>query len=124
MQKSDSLKELDKPTRTKSEITRLNKLFKDIEPNKLKTAKKLIENAAFMAITLDDLQTAMDKPGGIISKYQNGENQWGTKKSPEVDVYNTMIKNYASIIKQLIDLAPEAAGAGNDLLSYVTGGKK
>ena len=117
------MKELDKPTRTKSEIARLNKLFKDIEPNKLKTAKKLIENAAFMAITLDDLQTAMNETG-VISEYQNGENQWGTKKSPEVDVYNTMIKNYASIIKQLIDLAPEAAGAGNDLLSYVTGGKK
>jgi hypothetical protein len=44
---------------------------------------------------------------GVISEYQNGENQWGTKKSPEVEIYNTMIKNHMAIMKQLVDLLPE-----------------
>ena len=42
------------------------------------------------------------------SKYQNGANQWGKKKSAEADVYNTMIKNYTAIIKTLTDMAPPA----------------
>jgi hypothetical protein len=44
---------------------------------------------------------------GVISEYQNGENQWGTKKSPEVEIYNTMIKNHMAIMKQLVDILPE-----------------
>lgn len=32
------------------------------------------------------------RENGVKSEYQNGENQWGEKKSVEVDVYNAMIK--------------------------------
>lgn len=79
-----------------------------MEPDTMKRVIALINNAAFMTITLEDLQLAINKDGGI-SKYQNGENQFGTKKSPEVEIYNTMIKNLASIIKQLTDLTPIAS---------------
>ena len=41
------------------------------------------------------------RENGVKSEYQNGENQWGEKKSVEVDVYNAMIKNYAAVIRQL-----------------------
>lgn len=34
----------------------------------------------------------------------NGE----LKKSPEVEIYNTMIKNHLSIMKQLTDLLPKS----------------
>ncbi|MDF2878618.1 MAG: hypothetical protein K0S30_1714 [Clostridia bacterium] len=67
----------------------------------------LIENAAFMTITLEDLQVVINKDGAVI-EYQNGENQWGTKKSPEVEIYNTMIKNHMGIMRQLTDLMPGA----------------
>lgn len=97
-----------KESRIKKEINRLKKLYKDMEPDTMKRVIALINNAAFMTITLEDLQLAINKDGGI-SKYQNGENQFGTKKSPEVEIYNTMIKNLASIIKQLTDLTPIAS---------------
>jgi hypothetical protein len=58
-----------------------------------------------MSITLDDLQDKINEIG-VVSEYQNGQNQWGTKKSPEVEVYNAMIKNYMGVIKQLTDLIP------------------
>lgn len=61
-----------------------------------------------MSVTLTDLQETINREG-TISEYQNGENQWGTKKSPEVETYNTMIKNYMGIIKQLTDLLPKEA---------------
>lgn len=98
--------DLTKDERIKKEIKRLNGIFCKMDVKRKKAVSSLIDNAAFMAITLQDLQSTMNEKG-VISEYQNGENQWGTKKSPEVEIYNTMVKNHASIIKQLTDLMPE-----------------
>lgn len=98
--------DLSKDERIKKEIKRLNSLFKNIEPKLKKTVKSLIENASFMAVTLEDLQEHINK-NGVTVEYQNGENQWGTKKSPEVEIYNTMIKNHVTIMKQLTELVPK-----------------
>lgn len=98
--------EMTKEKRISKEITRLKKLFKVIPNNTLQSVMSLISNAAFMAVTLEDLQQTINEEG-TVSKYQNGENQWGTKKSPEVEIYNSMIKNHSSLIKQLTDLIPK-----------------
>jgi hypothetical protein len=99
---------LAKQARISDEIKRLSRIFGKIDKKTKSAVKSLIENAAFMAITLADLQDDMNRLG-VVSEYQNGENQWGTKKSPEVEIYNTMVKNHASIIKQLTDLLPPPA---------------
>lgn len=88
-----------------NEIGRLEKLFSNIEPKTKNAVKALIENAAFMTVTLNILQEQINREG-VISRYQNGDNQWGTKKSPEADIYNTMVKNLMSIMKQLTELVP------------------
>ncbi len=95
-----------KEERVDKEMKRIKKLLKVLNKETLSTLQSLIKNAAFMSVTLDDLQDAMNR-NGVISEYQNGENQWGTKKSPEVEIYNTMIKNHMAIMKQLVDLLPE-----------------
>ena len=105
-------KELSKDDRIKKEFNRLKRIFKALPKNQLTSVQSLMKNAAFMAVTLEDLQKAINE-NGVISEYQNGENQWGTKKSPEVDVYNTMIKNYSSVVKQLCDFLPDQ-GAGKN----------
>ena len=97
---------MDKNDRIKAEIKRLNALLKDMDKNTKKAAKSLIENAAFMAVTLDDLQEHINL-NGVTDKYQNGENQFGVKKSPQVEIYNTMVKNHANVIKQLTELLPK-----------------
>ena len=105
----------------KKEMTRLKRLFKDMEKSTIDTVFSLIKNAAFMVVTLEDLQETINREGAV-SEYQNGENQWGTKKSPEVEIYNTMIKNHMAIIKQLSDLLPKGAnapGVGDDLEEFV-----
>ena len=99
---------LTKEERIKKEILKLNRTFGKIDAQTKKAVQSLIENAAFMAVTLADLQETMNKEEGLVCTYQNGENQWGTKKSPEVEIYNTMIKNHASVIKQLTDLLPKS----------------
>ncbi len=90
----------------KSKLRDLNKIFKDMDENKKKTVNSLIENVAFMSVMLDELQEHI-AVNGTTSEYQNGANQWGTKKSPEVEVYNSMIKNHMNAIRQLTDLLKE-----------------
>jgi hypothetical protein len=95
-----------KDERIKKEIARLLKLLQDIPEDVRGSVDSLVRNAAFMSITLEDLQQQINEKG-CVSEYQNGENQWGTKKSPEVEIYNAMIRNHMGIIKQLTDLVPE-----------------
>ena len=107
--------------RRSKELNKLKKIFKDIEPSKQKTVEKLISNAAFMAESLDDLQEII-REKGYTEEYQNGANQFGVKKCSEVEIYNTMIKNYTSVIKQLVDLWPSGAASGGDeLLDFISG---
>ena len=97
-------------TRIKRERERLLEIFSELNEKRRNTALSLIENAAFMTVTLADLRKTISE-NGVVSEYQNGENQYGTKKSPEVEVYNTMIKNYTTIIKTLCDMLPEGASS-------------
>lgn len=65
-----------------------------------------MDEAAFMAASLYELRKIINEKG-YIEEYQNGANQKGIKKCSEVEIYNTMIKNYSAIIKQLTDLLPK-----------------
>lgn len=96
-----------KEQRIKSEKSRLKKIFKDLDENKKNLVTPLIEKAAFMSVELDDLQETIEQDGWT-SEYKNGENQYGTKKSPEAETYIALSKNYAAVIKQLTDLVPAA----------------
>lgn len=105
------------PAKTKTEKTkeqkinaekrRLRSIFKELEENKRKLVTPLIEKAAFMSVELDALQEIIEQDGWT-SEYKNGENQYGTKRSPEADTYIALSKNYAAVIKQLVDIVPEA----------------
>ena len=106
VQKSDSnSKELEKIKKRKKVLKILKEKFKKIGDNKLKIVEKLIESAAFMAVELEEMENIIAIKG-VTEEYQNGENQKGIKKSATVEVYNTMMKNYTSVIKQLCDLLP------------------
>ena len=116
--------DMEKDKLIKKEIARLRKTCSNMDEDRLTTAKGLIEEAAFMSATFMDLKMTINKQG-CVSFYQNGENQWGTKKSPEIEIYNTMIKNYMQVIKQLAELLPEnvADEASREILEFLGGGK-
>jgi len=116
---------IEKNKKVTKEVNRLKKIFKSLEENKKKIAEKLIENAAFMSITLEDLKKDIIK-FGVKETYVNGKDQFGFKESVESKTYNTMIKNYTNVVKQLIDLLPkeEKKNAGEDLLKFIASGNK
>jgi len=52
-------------------------------------------------LTLDELKDDI-KLYGVKETYVNGKDQFGFKESIESKTYNTMVKNYMNIIKQLM----------------------
>jgi len=50
-------KNLSKDQRIRKEILRLKKIFTCLDANKKMAVEKLIDQSAFMAVTLEDLQT-------------------------------------------------------------------
>ena len=97
----------DKMERIDSERARLQEVFKDLEPNKLRTCRALIDRAAFITVSLEDLEEQLNETGWVET-YQNGENQYGTKKASAADVHISLTKNLNAIVKQLLDLVPPA----------------
>ena len=98
----------DKQRKTKinRELKRLQKIYENIETSRKKTVEKLINDAAFMAVTLEEIRLVIQRDG-VVETYQNGENQKGVKKSSAVEVYDKMVNTYSKVIKQLCDLLPE-----------------
>ena len=64
-------KELTKEQKIKKEIARLKRVFKDLDKNKLQTVESLIKNAAFMAVSLEELQEIINAEGYVV-EYHNG----------------------------------------------------
>ncbi|HWR29920.1 MAG TPA: hypothetical protein VN631_08790 [Negativicutes bacterium] len=94
-----------KEERIKREKNRLNKIYKVLEPGKYALAFPLIENAAFMRVTLDDLQASLNS-NGCSEDYRNGANQFGKKASSELQAYNSLFKNYNTVMERLEKLLP------------------
>ena len=98
-------KKVDKDRLVNNEITRLTNLFKDIERNRRLTAKGLIEEGAYMKITLQELKKEIDKHGPIDEMPQ-GEYSI-LREHPALKSYNTMVQRYTNIINQLTNLHPK-----------------
>ncbi len=98
---------LSKSELIENEFKKLKRIFKNLDENKKKLVLPLIEKAAFMSVQLNELQDSINE-NGCVETYQNGKEQYGQKKSPEIEIYLAMSKNYANIIKQLTELVPAA----------------
>ena len=99
------MKELSKESRIKAEIERMSVKYELIDGNQRAMIAPLLQNAAFMKVTLEDLQAKINEDG-VVDTYQNGANQYGTKQSATLQSYNSLVKNYAAVIKAIAQLVP------------------
>lgn len=118
---------MEKQERINKELQILKKIFKDIPEDKKRLAANLIQNAAFMTITLQDLQEQINNEGAILTSI-NGNGFEVTSEHPAQKSYNTMINRYSSVIKQLNELLPDSKTdtvmkAGEALAAFVAKGK-
>jgi len=98
-------KELSKDDKIKKEIRRIKRALKDVDKNKLAVIEPIIKTAAFIAVSIPELEETINE-NGFVSEYKNGENQFGTKQSDEVKTLIAMQKNLCTAIKTLADIAP------------------
>lgn len=97
---------LEKQNRIKKEEARLKRLFSKIDPNKKKLVFTTIADVAFMTITMDDLRENIIRDGTTV-EYKNGENQYGTKQSPDAQLYLQMSQKLTAATKILVDCLPK-----------------
>lgn len=97
--------QLEKEKKIKQEVNRLKKIYKEIEKDKVKTFDGLINNAAFLKVTLDELKENINK-NGLTEWFEQGKQRFLTER-PQVKIYTTMIQRYTQVMKQLIDVMPE-----------------
>ena len=83
----------------KKETSRIKKLYKDLPENRKKLAEKLIERAAFMLVSLEEMERQINQDGNMVTMPQ-GDYEI-ERAHPLLTVYNAMIKNYTAVIKQL-----------------------
>jgi hypothetical protein len=109
--------------RIKRERKRLAGIFEKVDENQRKSAEKLIERAAFMLISLEDMEEEL-KTGGLMTKMQQGEYVI-ERAHPLLSPYNATAKNYAAVCRQLKELLPErAVGEEGQEIARLIGEKK
>lgn len=107
----------------KKEENRLKRIFKKEAESKMDIAISLIERAAFMRVQLDILEADI---------LENGFIEWFSQ-SPDVPPYererivtkqfNSMVKMYGTLMKQLNDLLPNNVNlktdTGSQLIDFI-----
>ena len=95
------------------EKKKLSIILENMDKKKQSTCESLIDDAAFMAVTLDELRKIIARDGPV-ERYQNGENQKGLKKSAAVEAYDKMVNTYTKVTKQLVDMLPKTIKLCNE----------
>lgn len=88
-----------------TELKKLQKIFENISPDKRSLCESLMQNAAYMAVKLKELQNLIDEDG-MIEDYDNGGGQSGRKIGSAVQIYQKMLPSYNQVIKTLASMLP------------------
>lgn len=102
---------LEKQDRIRKEERRLRRLFSGIDDKKKKLVFTTIADVAFMTVTMQDLRETINRDGTTV-EYKNGENQYGTKQSPDAQLYLQMSQKQTAAMKILVDCLPKTVQSG------------
>ena len=109
--------EKERNNRIKEEIKRISVFFEELPENELSIISPLIQNAAFMRVTLEDLQETIARDGPV-DHYQNGANQSGTKQSAALQGYIALQKTYLQTAKSLAEYLPPEKTVSPQEIAY------
>lgn len=100
-------REYTKEERITKEERRLKRQYKELQPDKKAVTDGLIRRAAFMRIALEEMEKDLDEKGFYEYFSQSETQEPYERERPVARQYQSMNKNYQSIIKQLSDLLPK-----------------
>ena len=119
----DIKQDLEKEKRIKKEQARLSRIYKDVGRENRAIIDGLIVRASFMRVTLEDMEQDLNESGFVELFTQSEKTPPYERERPVARLYNTVNKNYQSIIKQLSDLLPkekakEASDGFDEFIQY------
>ena len=109
---------MEKDKSIKSDLRKLNKQYANIDKTKYPSADKLIQEIAFMKITLDELKAKINSEGAIVEGVI-GNGFVEKSENPAQKSYNIMINNYNAVNRSLNDMLPQDAETADELLDFL-----
>jgi hypothetical protein len=118
--------DLDKEEKIEVEKRRIRTLLRGAPKEKTKAAERLIEQAAYMVVLMEECKALIDEQGAVV-KMQQGDYEI-QRENPAVKIYNTTAANYMKVMSQITGLLPEGKEAareqaGEKLVRFVAKGK-
>ena len=110
------MEEKEKDKIINQEKEELKDILGDLEGKAKIYAERLIDQAAFMYATLYELQEQVNKEGAVTWFEQGSQKMW--RENPAAKTYNTMIRNYTKVIKQMGDITP-GEGESDELMDFL-----
>ena len=103
------------------EVKNIKPLIKNLDKEKKQIAEKVIAQLAFVQITLNRLVKAVNA-GEIMENFVQGS-QIFKRGNTALKDYNSTVKSYISLSKQLCELLPnsEKERTGEELMRFITG---
>lgn len=121
--KTEKIKPADKSQRIASEYERIAALYNDLPEDKKQLFDGLIRRGAYLRVTLEDMEADIDANGYTESFSQSDKLDPYERLRPVASLYNSTLKNYQTIMKQLSDAlpAPLPENAGEELKRFNAG---
>lgn len=92
-----------KSSRIRKEINRLNKIFVIKSDEEKAYLEGLIKRAAFMRCNLEDMEKDLNEKGFTEMFTQSAQAPPYERERPMARMYNSLNKNYQTLMKQLSD---------------------
>ncbi|MCE0775449.1 hypothetical protein LWF11_13115 [Clostridioides difficile] len=96
--------QLEKEKKIKQEVSRLKKNYKDLEKEKNKILDGLVNEAAFLKISLEETREILIREG-LTEIFKQGKQEFERERL-QVKIYLNFMKLYTSVMRQLIDIIP------------------
>ena len=110
--------ELPNEAKIKRKKAKISKLFKELPPERSSFADDIIYQLAVTTVTLERLVDEINK-GEVIETFEQGS-QKIRRENPALRSYNTTIKSFTALSRNLVDLLPDIVDKqlGEELLNF------
>ena len=98
-------RELTKDEKIDFEVERLKEIYEEVDERKTRTLEGLIQECAFMRITLAELRKSINE-SGVVDEMPQGDYSI-LRESPYVKTYHTMVQRYTTANEKLLGLLPK-----------------
>ena len=110
--------DIEKTRRFKREKARVRRICRDMEPSLLKAAAGLIDEVAWLRVTLEGLRRMVDEEGVLDVFAQGGDII--VRRHPAVKAYASMVQRYCTTSKLLTSLLPDGGhDVEDELMAFV-----